>query len=428
MIGDSSPTRRRFLLATGTTAALAGCSEASFRDESPQRIPLHELPDVSERENSQPVVANDIPVDIERGWLTQTATRVTGLLDSLPMPLGPEDVPNGYLRQELTQAAEAATGHLNEARSANTRLSALESLHHARTKARYAREGWAFVEQGRTKADLRTERREIVAEAEAFRSRYEYFGEDPVRAVVVHAYLRQNLQSVLDARDPDTGGESGQLLPVAKWGEHAESARTYLDDSRYLYDRFRSFIPSNVGTVESLLDAAAESLTAELRRRRDELPPESAESSDEFAGRIQLRFRRHADSSAQNVPASGPARTVLAATEGLTDCLAYDRVRNQIEDGERFGVETGADVRTVRSEAIEAIQTALEESPRPELARGILADAATLVTYADDELARYRNSVRSTRLDDSIRRYITATMRARSVPTACQQVLEELPS
>lgn len=311
MMGDSSLTRRRFLLATGTTAALAGCSEAPFGDEPPQRIPLHELPDVSERENSPPVVANDFPVDIGREWLTQTATRVTGLLESLSMPLGPEDVPNGY--------------------------------------------------------------------------------------------LRQNLQSALDARDPDTGGESGQLLPVAKRGEHAESARTYLDDSQYLYDRFRSFLPSDVGTVEPLLDAAAESLTAELQRRRDELPPKSAESSDEFAGRIQSRFRRHADPSAQNVPASGPARTVLAATEGLTDCLAYDRVRNRIEDRERFDVETGADVRTVRSEAVETIQTALEESPRPEPARGILADAATLVTYADDELARYRNSVRSTRLDDSVR-------------------------
>lgn len=427
MTRDASLTRRTFLLAAGTTVGLAGCSgRTSFSDDSPERIPLHQLPDVPDEGDSNPIVANDIPADIERERLTRTATRVTDLLETLPIPFGPSDVPNGHVRHELVQAAESATEHLDAARSANTRLSALQSLHYARTRARYAAEGWAFVEHDRSKAELRTERRETVSEAEAFRSNYEYLGDDPVRAVVVHAHIEQNLRRVLDASAPPTHDEPEALLAVAEWGEHAESARTYLDDSRYLYDRFVSSLSSNAGTVESTLAAGAESLTAELERRRDELPPEQTELNGELAGRIRSRLRHDADSSARNVPDGGPARTVTAAMEGLTHFLAYDRIQSRIEDGERFRAETAADIRTARSEAIESIRTALEDSPRSELSRGVLADAATLVMYADDELARYSNSVSPARLNNPIRRYITATVQARSAPTACQEVLEAL--
>ena len=422
-----SSTRREFLLATGTVAALAGCSERlPLSDDAPEQIPLHQLPDVPDEGASRPIVSRDIPVDIERERLVQAATRVTDLLETLPIPFGPADVPNGYVRHELIEAAETATEHLDEARSANTRLAALQSLHHARTEARYAAEGWAFVERGRTKADLQVKHRETVAEAEAFQSRYEYLGDDPVRAVVVHAHLRQDLQRVLDTSDPFTYRDPSALLTVGEWGERAEAARTYLADSRYLYDQFASSLPSTVGTVESILDAAAESLTADLRRRRDELPPEPTEMDDELAGRIRSRLRHNADSTARNLPAGGPARTILFAVEGLAQFLAHDRIQSRIEDGERFRAETGADVRKARSEALEAVREALEESPRPELTRGVLADVARLVMYADDELARYRTSVRPGRLNHPVRRYVTATAQARSVPTARQTVIEAL--
>lgn len=425
MTRDPSPTRREFLLTAGTAAALAGCSgRAPFPDDSPDRIGVNELPEVPDPEDSEPIVTNDLPVDVERERLRQAANGVTDLLETLPVPLGPEDVPNGYVRRELVRAAEDATDRLDEARSAPTRLAALESLHHARTDAAYAAAGWAFVDRDRTEADLRAERRETVSDAETFRSNYAYLGDDPVRAAVVHAYVERSLQRVLDARvRPDTS--SRPLLNVAEWGRHAESVRGYLVDGRYLYDRFTASLPADAGPVEPTLRAAADSLTAELRRRREELPPEPDDPNRELAGRIAFRLRRHAESGVEDATDLGPARVVVTALSDLVDLGALDRVRNWSDD-DRLGIETAADVRTARSEALAAIRTALEESPRPELSREVLSEAAALVTYGDDQLARHRGSVRPARLNDPVRRYLTATVRARSTPTACRRVLEAL--
>lgn len=425
MTREPSPTRREFLCTAGTAAALAGCTgRTPLADDSPDRIRVTELPEVPDREDSEPVVANDLPVDIERERLRDAANRVTGLLETLPMPFGPEDVPNGYVRHELVRAAERATDRLDEARSAPTRLAALESLHRARTAARYAAAGWAFVDRGRTEADLRAERRETVADAEAFRSNYAYTGDDPVRAAVVHAYVRRILQRVLDARVPHTS-EPRPLLTVADWGRHTESIRGYLVDGRYLYDRFTQDRSADVGPVEPTLRAAADALTAELRRRREALPPEPDDPNREVAGRIAFRLRRQAESGVEDATDIGPARTVRAAMGDLVDLLALDRVRNWSDD-DRPTVETAADVRTARSEALAAIRTALDEGPRPALSREVLSESARLVTYGDDQLARFRGSVRPARLTDPVRRYLIATVRARSTPTACRRVLEAL--
>ena len=424
---DPTPTRRKFLVAAGTATALAGCSELGARSsDSAEEIPLTELPEVPDPDESEPILVDDIPIEIEREKLSESATRVTDLLDTLPMPFGPDDVPNGHIRRELTEAAERATGHLDSARSAQTRLSALESLHRARSEARYAAAGWAFVEQDRTTTELRAEREETVDEASAFRSEYEYLGTDPVRAVVVHSHLRRTIERVFDARNPSNYGDPGALLTVAEWGEHAESARAHLEDSRYLSDRFEATLPADAGSLEETFDAAAESLTESLGRRRDELPPEP-EEAEELADRLRYRLRDDAASGAKNADdVGGPARTVLAATDALVGVLAYDRLQSRIDDGDRFQVETGEDVRAMRSGALEAIRTGLEESPRPALVRGVLADAAWRVVHADDELARHHSSVRPGRLHGLIRRYVTATVRARSVPTACKEVVDAL--
>ncbi len=423
---DPAPTRRGFLLASGT-AALAGCSELDARSsDAGEEIRLTQLPDVPDPDESEPILVDDIPVEIEDETLTESATRVTDLLGTLPMPLGPEDVPNGHVRRELTEAAEQATGHLDSARSAQTRLSALESLRRARSEARYAAAGWAFVDDDRTATELQAKHQSTVAEAGAFRSEYEYLGTDPVRAVVVHGQLRNTLERVSSGRPPSSYGDRGELLTVAEWGDHAESARAHLEDSRYLYDRFRATLPSDAGSLEATFETAAESLIESLGQRRDELPSEP-EEADELADRLRYRLYDDAESGVRNVDdAGGPARAVLAATDALVGFLAYDRLQSRIDDGDRFRVETGEDVRAMRSAALEAIRTGLEESSRPALVRSVLADAAWRVLHADDELARHHSNVRPRGLHDSIRRYVTATVRAKSVPTACEQVVDAL--
>lgn len=423
-------TRRGLLLSAGTgaAAALSGCSDLDARsDETTDRIPLTRLPEVPDPEESEPVLAEDLPVDVERDRLAETADRVTDLLGGLPMPLGPEDVPNGYVRGELVDAAERASDRLDAARSAKTRLSALQSLRRARGEARYAAAGWRFVEEGLTEAELRAERRETANGARAFRSAHEYVGEDPVRAVVVHAHVEGTVRRLLDSRAPSPHGDRGALLTVAEWGEHAESARARLGDSRYLYDRFEGSLPSDAGTLGSTFETAATSLTETLGERLEELPSGPEERGDGLAQRLRYRLRDDAESAVKYArEADTPARTVMESVDALVGHLAYDRISGRVEDGERFRVETGEDVRRVRSEALSAVRTGLEESPRPALVRGVLADAAWLVVHADDELARYRSGVRPARLDSPIRRYVTATARARSAPAACREVVDAL--
>jgi hypothetical protein len=423
----SSATRRGFLLSAGA-AALAGCSELGGRSDGPaEEIPLTQLPDVPDPEESEPIVADDVPVDIERERLAERAGRATDLLGELPMPIGPEDIPNGYVRGELVDAAEGATDRLDAARSARTRLSALQSLRRARSEARYAAAGWAFVEGGLTEAELRSEHRETVAEANAFRSEHEYIGEDPVRAVVVHAHVEETIRRLLDSRAPSPYGDTGALLTVAEWGEHAESARAGLEDGRYLYDRFGDSLPSDAGSLASTFEGAAGSLTETLGRRLEELSAPPEETDGRLRTRLRERLHSDAESAAESArEADTPARTVLGSVGAFVDLLAYDRINGRIEDGEDFGVETGDDVRTTRSEALEAIRAGLKESPRPALVRSVLADAAWLVVHADDELARRRRSVRPANLNGTIRRYVTATARARSAPAACREVVNAL--
>ena len=424
---DSASTRRGFLTVAGATL-LAGCSGLDqFSESPPESVPSSRLPDVGDDGDSDPTVVDSVPVDIERVRLEETTQRVTALLGTLPVPFGPDAIPNGHVRQRLVDAATDATERVEDARTAQSRLTALQSLREARSRARYAAAGWAFVDSGTTKEELQTEHRQVVSKARSVRTNHEYLGTDLVRAVLVHARVEQNLERVFDDRGPSGRGGSGPLLTVAERGEYAESARALVADSRYLYGRFTSSLPADAGTVEQALTTAAESVGDDLRSRREELPAEPTESDDELTWRLQYRLRDAAASGAEQVAeAVGPASAVLARMEGLTDFLAYDRVRGRIEDGEQFRVEDASGVREARSRALEAIRTGLEQSPRPELARPVLADAAATVAYADEELSRYRGDVRVARLDDPVRRYAAATARARSVPAACRQVLDAL--
>lgn len=426
-MGDGTPTRRGFLAAAGTTL-LAGCGQIDrLGDDSTETVFSGDLPDVGEEGEAEPILAEDVPVDIERKRLGDARERATELLASVPLAFGPADVPNGYVRQRLVEAAEAASRDLDDARTAKTRLSALESLREARGEARYAAAGWAFVEDGLTEADVRGEHDEAVSAAESLQADHEYLGTDPVDAALVHARVERHLRLVLDDSSSPRTGRDGQLLTVAEWGEHAESAAARVSDGRYLYDRFTASLSDDAGSVESTLDEAAASVGDDLRQRREELPPEPTEDEYDLVQRLHYRLRDEAKDGARRVrEAQGPASAVLAGVEGLVDHGAYERFQQRRDDGEQFGAESASDVHEARSDALEAIRAALDESPRSALARPVLVDAAWTAAWGDAELGRMRGEVTLGRLDDAMERYVTATLRARSAPAACRQVLDAL--
>src|SRR6056297_1718195 len=142
---EPSTTRRGVLSVAGATL-LAGCSALDSRTDD-EEISAHRLREIVPEGADDPLVVEDLPVEIERATLAASAQRVDDLLADLPIPFGPESVPNGYIRQHLTEAAGEATDHVAEARSAPSRLVALNELRWARSEARYAAAGWAFVDR-----------------------------------------------------------------------------------------------------------------------------------------------------------------------------------------------------------------------------------------------------------------------------------------
>jgi hypothetical protein len=406
---------------------LAGCSGLDgLSGRGRDAIPSHELPDVADAGQSGPAIVDDLPVRIEQRELDERLYRVTELLETIPVPVDSEKLPNGVIRQRLTDSAHDATTYIHDARTAQTKFVALRSLRNARESARYAAAGWAYADSGRTKADLQREHSQAVSEGTELQANHEYLGADPVRAVLVHAEIERNLDRAVENRRPHVY-ESNALLTVAEWGEHVASTRALVEDTRYLYDRYTASLSDNVDSIEGTLTTAAEKLAVSIRNRRDELSPEPTEVDDELGVRVRWRLRNDAKSSVRYIDdADEPATALLTAVEGLTDFLAFERTHERIEEGESFRIENASDVRKTRERAIHAIRAALEETGRPELARPVLADAALAVTYADEELARYRGDVRRARLNDPLRRYITAIVRARSVPAACREVVDTL--
>ncbi|WP_247006153.1 hypothetical protein [Halorientalis litorea] len=417
---------RRGLLAVAGASVLGGCSSLDgLASDSESTIRAYDLPDVDADSIPEPVVAPSVPVDIHPGYFASTRDRVTSLLAELPTPLGPDDVPNGHVRQRLTDAAAAATEGLDEARTARTGLVALQSLRDAREHARYAAAGWAVADRGLSVDPLQREHGRAVTDARSVRNDHEYVGTDPVAAALVHARIEDALEWVTDNDRPHTHNE-GELLTVAEWGETAELARAYVADARHLDDRLTASLPDDAGTVEGVLTRAAESLFADIRSRRAALPPEPTAEDWGLVERTVHELRRQVDDPRQAGDAPGPASAVVDATDRLAKFRAFDRVRERVDAGEITSAESAEAVREARTTAYDALDTALEESPDSGLARTVVSDASWRVSHADRELSRFRGDISHGRLDSVLEDYIVATAVARATPAACQQTVDAL--
>ncbi|MFW6321809.1 MAG: hypothetical protein ACOC0Z_08145 [Halohasta sp.] len=418
-------TTRRGMLAIAVTAMGAGCLDFGSLNEA-EPIDSYRFQEVVQGDR-EPVVVDDRPVEIEADHLETAVDRVADLLGELPLPLGPEEIPNGYIRRELTDAAAHATDGLDEARSAPNRLAALDELRHARGEARYAAAGWAFVDDGLTADDLRTAHREITEEARSVAEDIEYRGTDPVDAALVYGLVEDSLDRVVDDRPSPGRRETSQLLTVAEWGDRVETARTSVEDARYLAERFQASLDDDAESVEPTLSAAVDDLAGELADRRSGLPPEPSDEDDERVGLLRDRLRRAAEAGVGRVDdAPGPASGLLSATEAFVAFGAHERLLYRLEDGNPLEVETASDVLDARNAAVDAIETAHQESPRAELVRPILADAAESVSFTDERLGEFDGEVQPRRFDGVVERYVSATLRARSVPDACERTVDAL--
>ncbi|MBX0321811.1 hypothetical protein EGH21_02075 [Halomicroarcula sp. F13] len=429
MVPTDGTTRRRFLAVVGASA-LAGCGAIEdFGGDERTTIRSHELPDVDHEAGPRRRVAPAVPVAIDGAYLGAARDRTTDLLAALPTPLGPDEIPNGYVRERLLDASTNASDALDEARRAETAFASMQELRRAREHARYAAAGWRFVDAGQSVASLREEHETATAAARSMRSAYDHLGADPVRAALVHARVERALERAADGEQPRAPDDGSALLTVAEWGEETESTRALLEDARHLDSQFRASLPSDAGTVEPRLRRTAETLLSTAESRLSTLPPEPTADDWGTVERVVSDLRYEAeDGLARVAEAPGPATAVVDATGRLAHFDALDRVQDRVESGDRFRVESAADVHQYRETALDALASALADSPAPGLARTILTDAAGRVWSADWELSRARGETTPEQLSDPVASYVVATALARAAPTASRRTADTLAS
>jgi hypothetical protein len=425
---ESARMTRRGVLALAGASAIAGCSSIdSVGGGGEATIDAYNLPDVQRDEEREAPVPPSVPVDIAASHFDAARERVRSLLAMLPTPLGPDEIPNGHIRQHLTDAASDASDGLDEARTARTGLLALRSLRSARENARYAAAGWSVVESGRTAAPLRDEHSRTVSAARKTRQGHEYVGTDPVRAALVHARIETGLER---ANDMDVmPREESELLSVAEWGETAESAQAYLSDARHVQAQFAASLPADVGIIGPTLTDAAETLLADIRDRQADLPPETA-ADDRSPGQMvvdELRWEAESGTS-RLTDAVGPASAVVNANGRLARFRALDRIQTRREADELARPSDGTAVRDIRQTAYDALTAALESSSQPELIRTVLVNAGHKVMAADRGLTHYQGEITASTLDRSVADYWHATALARSASAATQQTVQALQS
>jgi hypothetical protein len=426
---DTAVLDRRALLAAVGVSALSGCSTLDrLAGDDVETIQSFDLRQIDPGENPEPPVPESIPVEIAPEHLQRSRDRVTTLLSEIPIPLGPSEIPNGYVREQLADAAADATTRLDDARTAETAFVALEALHRARERARFAAAGWAVADDGLGGQTLRERHRAAVTDARAIRGDYEYVGENLVRAVAVHSRIETRLAWAATS-EIRADRARNHLLELAEWGQTTEAARTHLADARHLSEQFTRSLSGDAGTVEDTLTEAAEQLFETVRSRAEDRPPEPTAENWGVSERVIDDLRRRTSPDVNSVQrAAGPASAVVDALGRLTRTRALDWATQRIDAGEIGPVESAQQVKSVRQDALDAISDARTESPARPLARRVLHDAGRRVLAGDRRIAELRGEVSARQLRDAIADYVVGTALARNVPESCRTVVAALES
>lgn len=436
-------TRRDVLVLTGTTV-FAGCSGLSGLGDNSPTVTGENLRGVLSRDT--PTVAKPLPVTVEAAHLDAHRDRARTLLSRVPTPLTRQDIPNGAIREDLTQMVEQATDALDRSRAASSPLAAMAALRRARREAGAVATGWAIIEEDRTREDIRTAAREQQDTVGEFRNRWRYVGSEPVPAALVHAMVERRvdeaedrIENVLDP--PERVAVRDNPVDMGELGGQVEAARAAREDGAYVYRRYRTSRQAS-HSLRATFEAAGESLGTTVAKRRHELPAEDPESPSAFVeqnidgtpiGRAMLELYErvvYTVDEADEPADSRPAGTVLAAHGTLAHLRAFAALRERVANDEYVTVETAEDVELLRERALDAVETALSASATPRLNRDLLTDLVGQIDYADEELREVvdNEEVEIEWLDRELAGYVSAAAVATETPAASTTVAEAVQS
>lgn len=429
-------TRRGALAALGTVS-LAGCSATGpFGGDSETELDgaaLRTLADADDR----PTIHERIPVGVGAAHLAASEDRARSLLDAVPATLGPDEIPNGAIRERIRHRRDHAVERLDAAADAPTPFERLEAIADARTEARFAAGAWRAIDDGLTRDDLADEADAVRDDRTAFRERWQYLGDDPVVAMRVHAEIERRVD---DGRADIAFGDShryraGNPLGVGEAAEEVERARVAVADAGHLYDRLTASVDEPT-TLRSRFVDARRSVRDAFEAARDDLPDidprepwavEGVDVDDTPAQRALDELYRPIDPRRDDGwEGAPPARSLHWAHTSLISVAAFRSLRARVADGETFAVESADDVAAMRREAVDAVRVAAADPSI--LTRTVLVDSADRLRHADDRLAETPTDTTAARIRHEVSTYPVVWARAQAMPRASERVAGVLRS
>ncbi|MXR41835.1 hypothetical protein GRX01_10870 [Halobaculum sp. WSA2] len=433
----SGRTRRAVLAGAGAALAgsLAGCGALPGGDDE-STVSGDELASVLAE--SPPAVPERLPVAIEASAATSRADEIDASLAAVPAPLDATQVPNGAIRERLDRAHERANEALARASEASTPWSRMGQLRRAGSEAAFVGGGWEAVDAGRDLGDVRDDGAALRADLRAFRSEWHYRGRDAVEAVVVNDAIAGLVRSCIAALNEVLSAQpdgNATALAVAEADEELATARGAVQDAAHVFERLNA--ADGVASRREALSAAADALVSSVAERRDAVGIGRGEEPSELdrdalpAERALRDLRedlRRDERPAEARDAGEFPRAIVAAHAALARLGAVERLRSRVDAGEVIDVASAADVRAIRTRAVESVRSAHADGPHPRLDRLRLHRLAATLRYLDDELARVDggNEVSLGRFRWELSDYARVAATARAVGDASAAVARAL--
>ncbi|MFD1633553.1 hypothetical protein ACOZ4L_10205 [Haloplanus ruber] len=416
--------------------ALAGCSGANPLDSESVPPELDAAAVRAVASDSAPTVPARLPVDIGSDHLAATERRARSLLDAVPASLGPDEIPNGAIREKLRDARRRAAERLSASAEASTPFERLLAFADARAEARFAAGAWRAIDAGLTREDLAAEAETVRADRRALRERWRYVGADPVEAMLVHAAIEDRIVS---GRSHIIGEprryRPGTSLGVGEIAEEVERARVAVEDAAHCYDRLTASLDDPVDLRPRLIDARRR-LHEAFEDEQDALSSvdprepwriDGVDVADTPAAEaLEELFRPVDPSDDDDWTDAAPAEALTWAHASFVTLAAFRSLREQVREGETFALESAADVNAVRTAAIEALRAAEASPADPALTRHATTGLADQLARADEELSIEGESVRTSWLRDDAATYLTVAARARATPAVSRRVAAAL--
>lgn len=401
--------RRQFLagLAAASGVAVAGCAELSLMgDESPTFTASDADAVLTD---ATPTVKWPAPVQPASSALEDARDRIDNLLADVPESLGPDDVPNGVVREAIVENRDEAVRIRDEADQATGReqYRTFRTTRDGRRSARTALTTLLAIDED---ADALVD--ELADEREAVRSAVrerldgiDYRGDDTEagrrRAALYYQQLESDLvraERLLERWSADPGMNVVELGEAAGELEFATATVAVRD---HLADRYGR--DTDAADLESAFEDALErsidrAEAVEFPEQDDEewydavgleeLDDDRLELTVWHAGREVTDARERMEGGRTN----GNAGTGLHGAVQFEQAFrAFEHLRDRIAAGSVAPPEDVGGIRAERDRALESAVAAREQVPvaDPSLGAYVLGETLQSFEWTDESVRRY---------------------------------------